>query len=920
MPDNPSGVPEQGGLTPGLNEAIQDLASLVASAGQSGRADAEADLLLAALSSQLDVPWMSLVLSHDGTVRYVNRPLCEALGLFPDDIIDKNWYERAVPESDREAAQAFFHSVSQLEESKSLSHEHCVLRSDGQIRVVQWYARPLQGDDGQPLGVFAAGEDHTALREAETKLRESEAMYRRLAEHLPDLICRFDRNYKLVYLNSAAERFFGRIADECLGCTPSTLGLPAGLVHTWQEGIQQVMQSGQEIQTEFERWSGLGSELYDWKLVPERDHLGQITAVLSVARDVTESRKADRNFRLLFEQMTDGVVQCEVSCNVAGQPDDFRFLAINSSAQAIWNKNPDEMVGHSARRLLPPADLQQLLPLCEVALTGSPLRPERPIELGRRLYEVAAYSPSLGQFALLLRDVTERERNQLLLLRQSAALEQSLDGISMTDLDGYFQFVNRAFARMHGMRPEEMVGKHISMCHTSEQWENQVAQILEWVKATGTHGGSVAHMRRDGTTFLVRSATTLLRDVNGYGIGLVCIVHDMTEELALEERLRQSQRLESVGILAENVAHELNNLLTPILGYSEILSMEMQDDPSQEAVCRIRAAAEGARQVVQQILTYSRNRAIHMTPVDLNRVVARAADVLRRVLREDVTMQVLLSPTTGTVLGDASQLEQALVNLGLGAQEAMPLGGLITVDTGVIDVDQQLARQTPALQPGSYACITVTDTGEGIDSERLTRLLDPDNASAQNDKAGIGLSAAYSLIKQQKGHILVTEAPGRGNAIRVFLPYFESEPESVSMGQPSAEEIQEQIHRGPVVVVEDNDLVRDMTVRALKEHGLESQGFEGPDACVQVYGSGEKQIGLLVTDVVMPGMNGKELADRLSAIYPGLPVLFISGYTDTVVLQHGVNDAAVNFLQKPFTVEMLIGAVRSTLARHPDMH
>jgi two-component system cell cycle sensor histidine kinase/response regulator CckA len=416
-------------------------------------------------------------------------------------------------------------------------------------------------------------------------------------------------------------------------------------------------------------------------------------------------------------------------------------------------------------------------------------------------------------------------------------------------------------------------------------------------------------VRLDGTTVPVEISASPFPDGGVTAIQAVC--RDISERKKLEEQYRQAQKMEAVGRLAGGVAHDFNNLLTIISGYSELLvSRFAADDPTRGLIQEIHKAGERAALLTRQLLTFSRKAVVEPRVLDLNAVVIDTERMLRRLIGEDLSVTTVLDPALARVKVDAGQIEQVLMNLAVNARDAMPRGGKLTIETANVELDENYARLHPEARPGRYVLLAVSDTGCGMDEATQARVFEPFFTTKGPGKGtGLGLATVYGIVKQGGGHVGVYSELGRGTTFKVYLP-------------PAAEPAAGKVLPGPraarhgtetILLVEDEDAVRGITRLALQMHGytvLEARnGREALGVCERHPGP----IHLLITDVVMPDMGGREVAERLTGRQPGLRMLYLLGYTDDAVVRHGVLEAEVAFLQKPFTPAALAAKVRDVL-------
>ncbi len=385
------------------------------------------------------------------------------------------------------------------------------------------------------------------------------------------------------------------------------------------------------------------------------------------------------------------------------------------------------------------------------------------------------------------------------------------------------------------------------------------------------------------------------------------------ERTRLEEQLRDAHKMESVGRLAAGVAHDFNNLLAPILGYVDMLLDEIPEGgPHRLELQQIRHAAEGARDLTRQLLAFGRKQLLSIARLDLCAVVGGFQGLLQRTLRENIRLDVRLPDSLGAVRADGGQIEQVLMNLAVNAQDAMPAGGVLTLELADTAVDQFLAATQPGMVPGSYVTLAMTDTGHGMDPDTLRNVCEPFFTTKERGKGtGLGLSTVYGIVKQHGGHLRIESAEGKGSTFTIYLPRFEGTPdEPVPASVPSLPGQRGSEH---VLVVEDDHAVRTMTCQILERLGYRvssaAQGQEGVDLAML----GGEPIGLLLTDIVLPDMSGRDVFERMAALQAGLRVLYMSGYAGDVISTHGVIEDGVEFIQKPFAPQALARKVRQVI-------
>jgi len=489
-------------------------------------------------------------------------------------------------------------------------------------------------------------------------------------------------------------------------------------------------------------------------------------------------------------------------------------------------------------------------------------------------------------------------------------------GICRCDSAGQLLDVNPALLTVLGYSSaHELVGKHLGALYAdTHQW----FELADHLRSSAPLNGLIVEWKRkDGTGTVVRVSGRAVSDGNN-GRAFELFTEDVTERRALEQQLRQSQKMEAVGRLAGGIAHDFNNLLMVISGYSEFLLDRLGPEPALRGPAQEIASAAGrATSLTRQLLAFSRKQMLAPKVLDLNGVVTENLKMLTRVIGEDIDLVMVPAAGLGAVRADAGQMEQVIMNLAVNARDAMPSGGKLTIETSNVSLDDDYARFHAPLRPGDYVMLAISDTGLGMDSETQSHIFEPFFTTKGLKGTGLGLSTVYGIVKQSGGYIWVYSEPGKGTTFKIYLPLVAERAESPAQVASTAESVATEPGTETILLVED-----ETNLRYLARQFLEKQGYrviEAADGAVamQIAVAHEGIIHLLLTDVIMPGMNGRELAQRVSEIRPNTKVLYMSGYTENVIGHNGTLDAGVRLLQKPFTLSSLKSKVREVLDSTP---
>ncbi|MDB4929829.1 MAG: domain S-box protein [Myxococcaceae bacterium] len=760
-----------------------------------------------------------------------------------------------------------------------------------------------------------AARAESARRETLEQLRVSEARYRRLIEGTTEAIWMLDAGQRISFANARAAELLGYDAPADL------IGLGIDAFLDADESAATAAQfrrrrdgEGGQVEARLRRRDGAPV----WVLVestPFFDAAGRYEGLLAMAMDVTARRAAEEERARLA-----AIVE---SCDEAilGKDLDGRITSWNAGAEQLYGYSRAEMLGRPAALLVRPDRPDE-----EAGLLARVARGERVVhfETERVCRDGATVPVSLSVSPIrdadgkvvgassIARDLSaqhraaaasaESARVQQLFFASSPVPIVLFDAVTLE-----FVAVNDAAMTLYGYGREEFLRLRLTDLRLPTE-----ASTGALVCGEGTEEwrGGATHRRKDGTTLQVEIQSRPHR-LDGRAVRMA-VFQDVTDKQQLEAQLRQSQKMEAVGRLAGGVAHDFNNLLSVILGYAELAIGDLRPgEPMRDDLGEIKRAAERAAGLTQQLLAFSRQQILAPRVLDLAEVVAGTEKMLRRLVGEDVALTLLAAPGAALCRVDPGQVEQVVMNLVVNARDAMPAGGQLTIETSAIDLDVAYAAEHLDVAAGRYVLLSVTDTGCGIDKATMARIFEPFFTTKEKGKGtGLGLSTVFGIVKQSGGHVWVYSEPGVGTTFKVYLPRVDERAEALP---PSAPLASTDHGTETVLLVEDEEAVRNLVRQVLRRGGYHVIDAANAGQALLHCEQFGARIHLLLTDVIMPQMSGRQLAERLAPMRPDMRVLYMSGYTENSIVHHGVLDAGIAYLAKPVTPARLLKKVREVL-------
>ncbi|MGB7846417.1 MAG: PAS domain S-box protein [Candidatus Acidiferrum sp.] len=637
---------------------------------------------------------------------------------------------------------------------------------------------------------------------------------------------------------------------------------------------------------------------------------------LQIHRIRRQLEAKEKLFRLITENAADMIAVVDM---------EGRRIYNSLSYQRVLGYSPDELRRSSAFEQIHPDDRERVVAAAaEARRTGEGKTLQyrirhkdgtwRALESTSSVIRTAKGEPDM--LVIVNRDISVRKQAEEALRLSEMSFRSVVEGapygILRASVDGHLLRVNSALREMLGYKAstellDVTLGEHVFRSPADFQNLFKLLGDVEEFKDV-----EMEWKRKDESPITVRCSGRRVKggdeDLTYYEV----FVEDITERRVLERQLRMAAKMEAVGRLSGGIAHDFNNLLGVIIGYSQMLKRKVgATDPLQEFIEEIAKAGQRATSLTRQLLAFSRQQILSPTVLNLNELVADMVKMLPRLIGEDIALSTVLNPAIGSVKADQGQIEQVVMNLAVNARDAMPSGGRLTIETADAVLDETYARQHPGAKPGKYVVLSVVDSGAGMNSETLLHIFEPFFTTKEIGKGtGLGLATVYGVVKQSGGYIWVDSELGKGSCFQIFLPRVEEavtrEPEGVTASP---------ILKGneTILVAEDAEPLRKLAQSFLKERGFQVLTASCGEEALQVAADFSGMIHLLLTDIVMPGMNGRVLAEQLLPKQPGMRVLYMSGYTDSFIAGHGILEQGTHLLHKPFTEEVLVAKVCEVL-------
>ncbi len=856
---------------------------------------------------------IGIAYSEEGKFKWANNSMLKMFG-HKDEQDYLNTSTKAFYESESEylrVRKAFYES---LKDGKSVETEARFRRKDGSIFFGQIRINALDRENPNSATITTLA-DISPQKSAEEALRASEEKYRVLVERAQEGI---------FVTQDGLLRFVNPRMAEMLGLNPAELiSMPfTAFVHADDRDLildyHFKRLQGEELTSRYPfrilnrnegiRWAEIDAALIQWEERP---------AVLGFLTDITERRAMEEDLkqseewhRSLVENSFDGIFVQQDSKIIFGNPRLYQMLGYS----------PGELEGMEHWRIYHGNYQKITRERGEARMRGENVPAQYEVMLERKdgsffQGEVSAKVVNVkGRPAVQawVKDISKKKRTEETQRRLATVVQQASEAVVIMDINNKIQYVNPAFEKITGYSPKDVIGQ------TPRMWQREnydpvlYEQVWETVSGGQIWRGQLTNQRKDGTPYLEDVTVSPVRDSSGQIINHVAIKKDITREAELQKQLLQAQKMESLGTLAGGIAHDFNNLLTVIGGYSELLLLDKQEgDPSYEDLYKIIIATRRGAELVKNLLAFGSKVEPQLRRLDLNHEVEQIRKLLIRTIPKMIEIELSLAKNLARIKADPVQIGQVLINLALNAQDAMARGGKLTIQTRNESLDEEYCSAHPLVKPGAYVLLAISDTGHGMDEKTLEHIFEPFYTTKEVGKGtGLGLAVAYGIVQQHAGFIQCQSEPGRGTRFEIYLPAINDLPNILEEAPVKLEPIK---GSETILLVDDEEFVRELGVRILSAAGYKMLGAANGREGLRIYEKSRDKIGLVILDLIMPEMGGKQCLEEILRIDPKAKVLIASGAGAMETTEDALAGGAKGFVRKPFKIEEMLGAIRRVL-------
>jgi len=848
-----------------------------------------------------------IVTSAEGLIKKVNKAAADLLGYAEDELLEKP-LGLVVP-GDRVGGGFPWASREPKSCAKS---EIALLSKSGQYIPMICSISQLTDSSGSVQGMVLTAQDISEVKRAAAKLKESDSQKQAILDGIDTNLAFVNENLEILWVNKVAADSVAKLPSEMVGHKCHEF---------WADPAKPcdgcpTVKAFETKKSEHMTVVTPDGRVWDEKGEPVFDADGRLMGVIEIALDITdrknaeeELRESESRYRYLVESIEDLICTHDLQGNL---------LFVSSGPARLLGFAPTDMVGTNLLSYLAPearnqfdaylAAIRREGRASGLMLVQSRSGERRVWEYRNKLLTESGAEPIVLGVA---RDVTERRHAEQVERRLATAIDQATEGVIITDTQGIIQYVNPSLERMTGYSRDELLGQTPRILKSGEHDTVFYRQLWDTIKAGNIWSGRFTNRRKDGRLSHEEATISPVKDASGKIINFVAVKRDITEHLELSKQLLQAQKMEMVGTLAGGVAHDFNNILQVALGYSDlILADEELPGRFRADLQKIYESARRGADLVQRLLTFSRKTEFNPQPLNLNRRINEMRKMLERTISKMIDIQLFLGANLATINADPPQIDQVLMNLAVNARDAMPEGGKLIIETVTVILEEEYARTHLGAKSGHHVLLVVTDTGSGMDKDTSEHIFEPFyTTKAVGEGTGLGLAMVHGIVKQHGGHVTCDSKLGQGTTFKVYLPALVSD------------EDMEEARVGPmplggsetILLVDDEELIRDLGFRILTNAGYRVITARNGKEAVELYHARGDTIALIILDLIMPGMGGKQCLEGLLSLNPSAKVVIASGYSADGPTKEVLSEGAKGFVNKPYDIRQVLEVVRNVL-------
>ncbi len=852
---------------------------------------------------------------QDGIFKFLNPTLVEIYGHSEEELLTRPFAEFIHPD-DREMVLDRSLRQARGEEVPS-RYAHRVLTKDGRTKWVEIDSAAISWKGKPAVLVFTS--DVTEHKQMEEAIKERDAQYRNLVEESFDGIM-VTKETKITFVNSSLCQMLGYSKEELEGMDYRQLPHPDFSDAAHERALARMR--GESVPSHYElKFQRKDGSAFEGEIHSRAVEIRGAPGVQVWIRDITERKNAEESLRQSEERYRATFNNAAVGIDLVDS--DLRLLEANDTLLDFLGYTRAELSNLTIYDVTHPADIESTRTFSHAIVRGD----AEDFRLEKRYVRkdgsvvwadtsVSAIRDQAGQYVAsvgVIVDITSRKKSEEARVRLATAIEQAAEAILITDSEGTIAYANPAFENTTGYSRQEAIGANPRILSSGQHDAGFYANMWQTISSGKVWSGHLINRKKDGTFFEEEATISPVKDDSGRIVNYVAVKRDVTKEVVLQKQLIQAQKMEAVGTLAGGIAHDFNNLLTIILGFAELVLMDMEEDnPSRADIQKIIDSAYSGASLVQRLLTYSRHGETSPGLLDVRHEIEQVRELLSRTIPRMISLEVSLADDVAPIYGDSTQIQQVVMNLALNAADAMQDGGKLTIEAKNCVLDDAYCATRPGVKPGDHVLLTVSDTGQGMGRQLMERMYDPFFSTKQRGSdtgTGLGLAIVHSIVEQHRGHMTCDSAPGKGTRFELYFPAMTTE--------THLEDVQEKVAAlggtETILLVDDDEFIRDLGKRILSRAGYKVLTACNGREALDIYRKEMGKISLVVLDIVMPVMGGRQCIPELSNRSESEAPRFHRVSSEDDEGAQAISTFPFGFIRKPFAVSRLLQAVREII-------